>query len=405
VGVGHSLIVELEEAIESGSKDKRIDAFRRVTDLFVADADRLTDQQIEVFDDILGHLIKSMEAKALAELSRRLAPIHNAPRGVVRQLARDDDIAVAEPVLTASTRLGDRDLIEIASTKTQAHLLAISTRPQIGTALTDILLQHGQQDVVRALAENPGARFSARGFETLVRRAQSDARLTETIALRLDVPLGLFCELLSRATEAVRARLLETATPESRRHIQSVLTAITDDTHHEARRRTEHDHAAAQTDLAALKAEGRLNDAAVFDFVSQGRYAHIVAALSLLCAAPVRLVEELLQNKHHEATPIACKAAALEWPTVRAILSYRAIGGKLSDLDVDSARAEYLRLSSSGAQRVLRFWQVRHAVANQPGNPLSQNGFCQRRRPPPSSTGVAVEGRSNIRDATTVRSS
>jgi len=211
--------------------------------------------------------------------------------------------------------------------------------------------------------------------------------------------------LLSRATEAVRARLLETATPESRRHIQSVLTAITDDTHHEARRRTEHDHAAAQTDLAALKAEGRLNDAAVFDFVSQGRYAHIVAALSLLCAAPVRLVEELLQNKHHEATLIACKAAALEWPTVRAILSYRAIGGKLSDLDVDSARAEYLRLSSSGAQRVLRFWQVRHAVANQPGNPLSQNGFCQRRRPPPSSTGVAVEGRSNIRDATTVRSS
>jgi len=55
VSVGQSLIIELEEAIESGSKEKRIDAFRRVTDLFVADADRLTDQQIEVFDDILGH--------------------------------------------------------------------------------------------------------------------------------------------------------------------------------------------------------------------------------------------------------------------------------------------------------------------------------------------------------------
>ena len=144
VSVGQSLIIELEEAIQSGSKDKRIDALRRITDLFVADADRLTDQQIDVFDDILGHLIKRIESKALAELSRRLAPIHNAPIEVVRRLARDDDIVVAEPILTASARLSDSDLIEIASTKTQARLLAISARPQIGTAVTDVLLQRGE---------------------------------------------------------------------------------------------------------------------------------------------------------------------------------------------------------------------------------------------------------------------
>ena len=58
MSVAQSLILELEEAIQSGSKDKRVDALRRITDLFVADADRLNDQQIDVFDDILGHLIK-----------------------------------------------------------------------------------------------------------------------------------------------------------------------------------------------------------------------------------------------------------------------------------------------------------------------------------------------------------
>jgi hypothetical protein len=36
VSVGQSLIIELEEAIQSGSKDKRIDALRRITDLFVS---------------------------------------------------------------------------------------------------------------------------------------------------------------------------------------------------------------------------------------------------------------------------------------------------------------------------------------------------------------------------------
>jgi hypothetical protein len=130
-----------------------------------------------------------------------------------------------------------------------------------------------------------------------------------------------------------------------------------------------------------------------------------VAALSSLCGAPVPLVEELLQNKHRETILIACKAAELEWPTVRAILNYRTIAGKLSDLDVDSARDEFLRLSASGAQRVLRFWQVRHSVANEPGNPLSQSGLRARRRPPPSSAGAAADGLPNTRDATTVRSS
>jgi uncharacterized protein (DUF2336 family) len=397
VSVGQSLIIELEEAIQSGSKDKRIAALRRITDLFVADADRLTDQQIDVFDDILGHLIKRIESKALAELSRRLAPIHNAPIEVVRRLARDDDIVVAEPILTASARLSDSDLIEIASTKTQAHLLAISARPQIGTAVTDVLLQRGNQDVFHTLADNSGARFSARGFETLVRHAESDGRLAEKVGLRLDIPLRLFRELLSRATEAVRARLLELAGPESRRHIQGVLSAIAEDAQHEARRRTEHDYAAAQTGVAALKVEGRLNDAAVFEFASKGQYAHIVTALSTLCSAPVPLVDELLQSKHREAILIACKAAELEWPTVKAVLNCRAIAGKMSDLDVDTARADFLRLSASGAQRVLRFWQVRHAVANEPSNPLAQGGLRPLRQPPPPTARIPDDGPPNAR--------
>jgi uncharacterized protein (DUF2336 family) len=393
VSVGQSLIIELEEAIRSGSKDKRVDALRRITDLFVADADRLTDQQIDVFDDILGHLIKRIESRALAELSRRLAPIHNAPIEVVRRLARD----VAEPILTGSARLSDSDLIEIAGTKTQAHLLAISARPQIGTAVTDVLLQRGNQDVFHTLAENSGARFSARGFETLVQRAESDGRLAEKVGLRLDVPLRLFRELLSRATEAVRARLLELAGPESRRHIQGVLSAIAEDAQHEARRRAEHDYAAAQTGVAALRAEGRLNDAAVFEFASKGQYAHIVTALSALCGAPVPLIDELLQSKHREAILIACKAAELEWPTVKAVLNCRAVAGKMSDLDVDSARADFLRLSASGAQRVLRFWQVRHAVANEPSNPHAQSGLRPLRHPPPSAGRTPDDGTPSVR--------
>ena len=52
-----SLIAELEDAVKNGSPEKRVDTLRRVTSLFLDETDRLNEQQIGVFDDVLVHLI------------------------------------------------------------------------------------------------------------------------------------------------------------------------------------------------------------------------------------------------------------------------------------------------------------------------------------------------------------
>jgi uncharacterized protein (DUF2336 family) len=364
MGTDHSLIAELEHAMQSGSKDRRVDTLRRITDLFVADADRLNDRQIDVFDDVLGQLIKRIEGKALAELSRRLGPISNAPLEVVRRLARDDNITVAAPILTQSSRLSDDDLIEIANTKAQAHLLAISGRSQIGMDVTDVLLQRGDALVHHKLAENSGARFSDNGFDSLVKHSESDERLAEKVGLRLDIPLHLFRELLLRATEAVRSRLLALAGPESRNHIQRVLALISEDTQHEAGFQSEHDYAEAYARALAMQSKDELSEAILLACVKMNRWADMIATLSLLCGAPMSLVQSLLQNEHREAFLIPCKAAGLEWPTVRLTLTCRFFGRAMSDQDLDHARADYFKLSKASAQRVLRFWQVRQTAAH-----------------------------------------
>ncbi|HUI14361.1 MAG TPA: DUF2336 domain-containing protein, partial [Xanthobacteraceae bacterium] len=365
-----SLIAELENAITSGSKDKRVDALRRITDLFVADADRFNDQQIDVFDDVLGHLIQRIEGRALAELSQRLAPVNNAPLDVVRQLARNDDIAVAAPVLTQSRRLTDHDLVEIANTKAQGHLLAIAGRTQIAPTVTDVLLNRGDQQVFHRLAGNSGASFSDDGFATLVRHSERDERLAEAVGLRLDVPLKLFRELLLRATEAVRKRLLAAAGPESRDKIQRVLTAISEDAQHEAGFQSEHDYAEANARMLALKSKGELNEAVLFKAAKDDRYADVIAALALLCGAPMPLVENLLQSEHREAWVIPCRVAGLDWATVRAILNCRAIGRATTEQTLDAARADYYKLSQASAGRVLRFWQVRQTTAKDGNGPV-----------------------------------
>src|SRR5262249_8488048 len=97
-----SLIDELERALSSGSNAQRIAMLSRITDLFVEGASRYSEGQINLFDEVIVKLVGAIEAKARAKLSSRLAPVQNAPRGVIRMLAFDDDIEVARPVLTTS---------------------------------------------------------------------------------------------------------------------------------------------------------------------------------------------------------------------------------------------------------------------------------------------------------------
>jgi uncharacterized protein (DUF2336 family) len=89
-----------------------------------------------------------------AELSARLAPAEHAPFEVIQRLARDNEIAVAGSVLTGSNIQRTSDLVEIASTKGQDHLLAISGRENLPEAVTDVIVDRGESRVIRKLANN-----------------------------------------------------------------------------------------------------------------------------------------------------------------------------------------------------------------------------------------------------------
>jgi uncharacterized protein (DUF2336 family) len=242
-------------------------------------------------------------------------------------------------------------------------MLAISARPKIGAAVTDVLLQRGDRNVLHKLAGNSGASFSERGFETLVQNAERDQQLAEKVGLRLDIPLRLFRELLLRATEAVRSRLLAVAAPESRDNIQRVLAEISENAQHQAAVLNEYDYAEAHARLLVLQSRGEFKETHLLEFAKKDRHADVIAGLSLLCEAPMTLVDSLLQSDHREAWLIPCKSAGLDWPTVRAILTCRSVGRPMSDQTLDSAKIDYTKLTKNSAGRVLRFWQVRQTVS------------------------------------------
>src|ERR1700676_2710227 len=126
-----SIIDEVESALHGATDAKRGDVLRRVTDLFVGAAEKINPEQTALFDGVMVQLISHIESRAVAELSRRLAPLANAPLDTVQTLARHDDIEIAGPILSSSERLTDADLIEIANSKSNEHLARISGRAHL----------------------------------------------------------------------------------------------------------------------------------------------------------------------------------------------------------------------------------------------------------------------------------
>jgi uncharacterized protein (DUF2336 family) len=356
MGATRSLIPELEDVVQRGTPEKRTETLQRITALFLDGASRYSDEHVDLFGHVFGMLIDEIETQARAELSNRLAPVTNAPVKVLRKLANDDDIAVAGPVLKLAPRLPEADLVDVANTKGQAHLQAISARKALGEAVTDVLVRRGDRDVARRVAGNRGARISEKAFHRLVERAEEDGILAEKIGLRPDIPPPIFRALLTKATAVVHRRLIAAATPEVRAAICDVLAKVSEEV---GARVGPRDYRAAQRVVLGLDRANRLNEAALLSFCNEGKFEETVAALATLAKVPIKIADRLMGGERPDPILILCKAAGLDWPTVKAVITVRHGGASTSPPGLDAAFGNYGRLSASTAQRVVRFWQAR----------------------------------------------
>lgn len=342
------LITELDAAVKAGSPDRSDRMLRRVVDLLLSNINRFGEAQIAVMDDVLVRLIGQVEAAALAQLSETLSRITLAPRETVRRLAFHDDPLVATPVLRNSGRLSDKDLIEIARTLSQQHLLAISERRALSEALTDAIMRRGNASVSHALAHNPGATFSECGYATLVGRAERDEGLTEKLGLRLDLPANLLRELLAMATDVVRARFLTASRPVARDKTSAEAAPA-------KARPGKNDYTQALSHVAALGRAGKLNDSVVNRFAVGGEYTNVLAALSLKADVKIEVIEPFLESDRLYALIVTCKAARLDWSTTRMIINNRPNCPPVTQRELEQGREVFDGLLLSIAQWTVRF--------------------------------------------------
>ena len=354
--VNVSILDELISAVDGGSAKQRQKILTRITDLFVAGSRNYSHEQVALFDDVLQQLSNDIEVRARARMAQQLASLENAPPALIRNLAFDDEIAVAAPVLANSMLLTDEDLVENARTKSQKHLLAISQRLKLSEAVTDVLVERGDSEVVRKVARNRGARFSLAGYEKLTTRARYDRRLTLALGERTDIPRQHFLKLLECASASVRAKL-EAANPEMAEAVRKSIDEVATAMQHGARASSDL-HRAAERKARRFKAHP-VTEGNVHAPARAQEFEKVVIALARLGRFPVDLVERALVDEGTDMVLVLARAAGCSWATAKELLQMQAAGRRLTEVELAQAHKRYTGFSVDVARSIFDFYRQR----------------------------------------------
>jgi uncharacterized protein (DUF2336 family) len=360
-----SVLDELIASASIGSVDQRLRILQRIADLFAAGSRSYSHDQIALFDDVLEQLSVDIEVKARAKLAEHLANMESAPPRIVRSLAFDDAIEVAGPVLVHSQQLTDEDLVENATTKSQDHLFSIAQRLKLSEAVTDVLVERGDQRVVHRVVKNKGARFSLAGYGKLTSRARYDRKLTLALGERSDIPRQYFLKLLEAASSNVRAKL-EAANPRMAAIIRDSVDDVATEMQQEVRKGSRA-HTAAVREAKRRFNVQPITEASVHGPAHAQDFEKTAVALARLGVFPIDLVERALLDEGEDMVLLLAKAAGCSWTTARELLVMYVANRSLQPDEITEAFERYRKLSKETARNIVNFYERRMKQRSQKG--------------------------------------
>ncbi|MGH6718095.1 MAG: DUF2336 domain-containing protein [Alphaproteobacteria bacterium] len=351
----------LVELAKEPSSDRRRDLLREITDLFVDASDTYNEREKDHFNAIMMGVTSAMEAKVRLELAHKLANVEDAPRGVITMLA-NDSIEVALPVLQNSSVLEDIDLLEVVRRHGQGHMRAISGRKDVSAQVVDALIQKGDDDVLKTLVRNDGAKISNGSMERIVSRAEHNQQLHAPLVERTEMPP----ELLNEMFWFVSSNL--------RQHIVERTAAIDSDT---VDRLIAESQSSVVAEMAAQQANmteaerfilnkqrlGQLDDDLLIELLKARQFREFIYGLAYFVDVDVRTAQRVFYDPGCEALAIACKAKNVSQQAFAVLLAHTKKQGGSKDVDSVELLELYAQLTPDAARRTMRFWRVREQSA------------------------------------------
>jgi uncharacterized protein (DUF2336 family) len=349
---------ELENLARERSSEKRRALLHAISDRFFSRGGH-SDTEVALYDDVVMRVLDEVEPLARAELAERLADLANPPRQTLLELADDDQITVAEPILSRSPALQDADLERIARKQSQAHLAAIAVRPTLSERVTDVLVDRGDDRVVHTVAGNHGAQFSAEGFSALVQRAGTSEVLLHRLGARADLPGAISTELAPKISAALAAKLKAAGADGSALvGLAAESRAVLAD-----RLRAASKMARPLEILLDHLDRGLVNlDEAIIELADVDATPDVARLIADRIELRSDTVTRALCGPTDEAITLLCRAAGLKVNGYSAIVRMRRRRRRGTESSPAQLLDQYQQIPLEMAQRVLRFLKVRETA-------------------------------------------
>lgn len=326
--------------------------------LFDNDSRALSDRERHLMFNIMRGLIHEVETSVKRSLSALMAERDDAPRDLISELA-NGDMDVAYPVLTRSNVLRDHDLVDIVRLRTHEHQLAITLRKDISEAVSDALIEHGDEDVIVSLLNNDEASISDAAMAFVVEESRRVDTFQEPLLHRTDLTEDLAQKMFTWVSDALRDHIvtryrLDAAT------VDGLIRQAAEEATQENQGVEGH---AGEVLSQALDEAGMVTPDMVVAALMNGEASLFLHLFSTLTKLDERLASRIVFDDGGEALAIACKAVdvsemqfALIFKRSRRAQPRRPVprrprGSEPQVLDL------YRRTSKLTASRVLQQWQ------------------------------------------------
>jgi uncharacterized protein (DUF2336 family) len=351
-----SLLADL--AKETTSEGRR-ELLRKVTET-LDPSTPLGGAEAAQFDEILATVASDYSRQVRTQIARLVAS-SLSPFSRSAQRFAMDEIEVARPVLERSEALSDAALLQVVNEKSQDHMMAVTRRRRISEAVSQALVERGDDAVVSSLLTNEKAEIGLQAYDLVAKRAETSPVLRAPLVRRSGVPLELLNELYLKVEADLRREIVgkfESVPPEElEAAFQRSRTRISGRYGHPE------DFDQAKQRVDALARKGGLVPPALMTLLREGPAARTAfkIALARLCDVPFDLVERVVEAQDLDTLALLCRGANFD----RALfvsLGVALDGGDRALDGVDAFAKLYTSVPLQAAQRALRFWKVRAAA-------------------------------------------
>jgi hypothetical protein len=337
---------------------ERDQLFRSMAQLYAYVSDRVDDDQVAQYDEVLCQLAELVEVEARAHVAKLLAPLERAPGTVVVKLA-NDRIEVAEPLLEFSNVLSDDDLIDIVAHQSEAHRVAIAGRPSVPERVGDAIVAHGGSQSVVRLVRNSGAELGPATLELLVERAVADAEIAADLRGRTDIDWnGMQGEI-----HAAGGKVLGGTAPPGATIDATMIGKVNAVVYNRMRNRagfSSHEWKLAYNQVKALSDRKQLDDRALARFARFGYGHHAAAALTVLLKIGPEVFVKWLAMQDYVAVTVALRALEIDPEMFSAMVATLPWRDLPTESDRSQIRRRFEALSQEEASGIFELWRQHH---------------------------------------------